>query len=211
MSTRRREVTHAKEICMVLAQRLGGVVTLAVVSLVLPGLAAAAEEPKKAPEAKPEFVISEMRVQRLPGRTYLYAERETTLAKIGQTYAEVVPAIVKIAEEGRAHITGPLVSICVGATGEAETPFKLSIGFFVADDTKPVGDFKVKKLADFRCATVLFSGPSAKSGEAYKKLFESLTAAGHTPTGETREYSLYWESAESPNNIMLIQAGIQEP
>ena len=195
---------------MVLRQRLG-VVTLALVSLVLPGLAPAAEEPKKAPEAKPEFVIGEMRVQRLPGRTYLYSERETTLAKIGQAFAEVVPAIVKVAEEGRARITGPLVSVCLGATGEPETPFKLSIGFFVADDTKPVGDFKVRKLADFRCATVLFSGPAAKTGEAYKKLFESLTAAGHTPTGETREYSLYWESAESPNNVMLIQAGIQEP
>ncbi|MBM4041604.1 MAG: GyrI-like domain-containing protein [Planctomycetes bacterium] len=171
----------------------------------------AVEEPKKAPAAKPEFLVGEMRVQTLPGRTYLYAERETTIAKVGEAYAEVVPALVKVAEAGQARITGPLVSIATGATGEPDTPFKLCIGFLVADDTKPVAGFRVKKLADFRCATVLFSGPAAKSGEAYGKLFEALTAAGHIPTGETREYSLYWESAESPNNVTLIQAGIKSP
>jgi len=193
------------------SQRLCGVVTLALASLALAASAPAAEEPAKAPEAKPEFVIGEMRVQRLPGRTYLYGERETTIAKVGQAFAEVVPAIVKVAEEGRARITGPLTSVCVGSTGEPDTPFQICIGFPVADDTKPVAGFKVKKLADFRCATVLFSGPAARTGEAYRKLFESLTAAGHVPTGETREYSLYWESPESPNNVMFIQAGIGEP
>ena len=194
-----------------MARWLGGVFGAALAGLASVAACLAAEEPKKAPEAKPEFVIGEMRVQRLPGRTYLYAERETTIAKIGQAFAEVVPPLVKVAEEGRARITGPLTSVCVGATGEPDTPFQLCIGFLVADDTKPVAGFKVKKLADFRCATVLFSGQAAKTGEAYRKLFESLTAAGHAPTGETREYSLYWESAESPNNVVLIQAGIKEP
>ncbi len=194
-----------------MARWLGGVCGVALAVLALMATCLAAEEPKKAPAAKPEFVISELRVQTLPGRTYLHAERETTIPKIGQAFAEVVPAIVKVAEEGKARITGPLVSIATGSTGDPDTPFKLQIGFLVADDTKPVGDFKVRKLADFRCATVLFSGPAAKSGEAYKKLFESLTAAGHVRTGETREYSLYWESPESPNNVMLIQAGIKEP
>ena len=180
-------------------------------ALALMATCLAAEEPKKPPEAKPEFVIGEMRIQNLPGRTYLYAERETTIAKVGEAFAEVVPAIVKVAEQGQARITGPLTSVAVGATGEPDTPFELFIGFLVADDTKPVAGFKVKKLADFHCATVLYSGPSAKTGEAYAKLFEALIAAGHVPTGETREYNLYWESPESPNNVMLIQAGIKPP
>ncbi|HPD16087.1 MAG TPA: GyrI-like domain-containing protein [Planctomycetota bacterium] len=171
----------------------------------------AAEEPKKPPEAKPEFVIGEMRIQTFPARTYLYAERETTIAKVGQTFAEVVPPLVKVAEAGQARITGPLVSVAVGATGEPDAPFKLFVGFLVADDTKPVGGFQVKKLAEFRCATVLYSGPSAKTSQAYGRLFEALTAAGHVPTGETREYNLYWESPESPNNVMLIQAGVKSP
>jgi effector-binding domain-containing protein len=198
-----------KESCM--ARWFGGMLGMVWAGLALMATCLAAEEPKKAPEAKPEFVISELRVQTLPGRTYLYAERETTIPKVGQAFAEVVPAIVKVAEEGKARITGPLVSVATGATGDPDTPFKLQIGFFVADDTKPVADFKVKKLADFRCATVLFTGPVAKTGQAYQKLFESLTAAGHVPTGETREYCLYWESAESPNNVVLIQAGIKSP
>lgn len=171
----------------------------------------AAEEPKKPPEAKPELLIGQMRIQTLPGRTYLYAERETTIARVGQTFAEVVPLLVKAAEAGQARITGPLASIAVGATGQPDTPFRLFIGFLVADDTRPVGGFQVKKLADFRCATVLYAGPSARSGEAYARLFEALTAAGHVPTGETREYNLYWESPESPNNVLLIQAGIKSP
>ncbi|MBM4033721.1 MAG: GyrI-like domain-containing protein [Planctomycetes bacterium] len=190
---------------------LGSVLGVALAGLALVASCPAAEEPKKAPAAKPEILISEMRIQTLPGRTYLYKEQETTHAKISQVFAEVVPALAKAAEDGKARITGPLVSVCLGAAGEPDAPFKLQIGFPVPDDTKPVGDFKVKKLADLRCATVLFSGPTAKTDQAYQKLFESLTAAGHQPTGETREYCLYWESAESPNNVALIQAGIKEP
>jgi len=175
------------------------------------GVCLAAEEPKKAPEAKPEFVVGEMRLQRLSGPTLLHADTETTLAKIGAVAGQVIPAILKAADEGHVRITGPLVFVYQGTTGQPDTPFKLTIGLPVAEGTKPVGDFKVRKLADLRCATVLFSGPMAKLGEAYGKLFPALMAAGHVPTGETREYYLYWESPESPNNVLLIQAGIKEP
>jgi hypothetical protein len=43
---------------------------------------------------------------------------------------------------------------------------------------------------------------------AYEKLGPSVTAAGHTPTGETRELYLYWEKPESPNNVIQLQMGI---
>jgi effector-binding domain-containing protein len=205
-----------------MTHHLRGVFLLALAVVLLAGASlAAAEEAKVPPEAKPEFLVSEMRIQRLPGPTYLHAETETTLAKIGQVAGETIPALRKaIADQnrvvmahggGNVYITGPLIFVYQGATGEMDTPFKLCIGFAVAEGTKPLGVYKVKKLDDFRCATVLFSGPMAKVGEAYGKLFPALTAAGHTPTGETREYYLYWESDKSPNNILLIQAGIKGP
>ena len=195
-----------------MTQRLWSVFAVALACVLLTGArVAAAEEAEKAPEAKPEFVVGEMRIQRFPGPTYLHAERETTLAKIGGVAGEVVPALLKAVADGNVRITGPMINVYQGATGDRETSFKLCIGLAVAEGTKPVGDFKVKKLDDFRCATVLFSGPMAKIGDAYAKLFPALMAAGHTPTGETREYYLYWESDKSPNNIVLIQAGIKEP
>jgi predicted transcriptional regulator YdeE len=195
-----------------MAYHLRGVFLLALAVVLLAGASlAAAEEAKEPPEAKPEFLVGEMRIQRLPGPTYLHAETETTLAKIGQVAGETIPALLKALAEGNVRLPGPMINVYRGATGEMDTPFKLCIGFAVAEGTKPVGVYKVKKLDDFRCATVLFSGPMAKIGEAYGKLFPALTAAGHTPTGETREYYLYWESDKSPNNILLIQAGIKGP
>jgi effector-binding domain-containing protein len=193
-------------------RHLSGSIVVAWMGMWLAGaLAAGAEEPKKAPEGPPECVVGEMRIQRLPGPTYFYTEMETTIPKTRKAVGDIMPVLLKTIGENNVHIAGPSIFVAVGATGDPETPFKLSMGFSVAEGTKPAGDFKVKKLADFRCATVLYSGPPAKVGEAYGKLFASLMAAGHQPTGETREYCLYWESEKSPNNVMLIQAGIKEP
>lgn len=199
----------SEEIAM--ARRLLRVFTLAVTVVLWAWAGFAAEEPKKAPEAKPEFVVSEMRVQTFPGVTLLCGEAETTLAKIGAVAGQTISALHKAADDAHLGVTGPMIFVYQGATGQPDTPFKLSLGFPVAEGTKPVGDFKVKKLADLRCATVLFSGPLAKLHDAYSKLFPALMGAGHIPTGEMREYYLYWESPESPNNVLLLQAGIKEP
>ena len=91
-------------------------------------------------------------------------------------------------------------------------PFKVEMGIIVADDTAaPEGqtDIKVRKADAMRCATILYTGPVNRQGEAYQKLIPALRAAGHTPTGEERESCLYWEGAESPNNVYLMMIAIK--
>jgi len=177
--------------------------------LIVSPLALAAEEANKPEQAKPAFVISEMRVQKLPGPTVLYSQTQTTIGKISELAEKTIGAIEKAAAEAHAPVQGPVVFVYEGATAQPDQPFKLTIGLMVGEGAKDVGEYKVKKLSDFRCATVIYSGPMANVGEAATKLYSSLMAAGHKPTAEMREYYLYFEKPDSPNNIVLMQAGIQ--
>ena len=53
------------------------------------------------------------------------------------------------------------------------------------------------------------SGPLSKVPEAYNKLMGALPPMNLKPTTTVREYYLYWETPESPNNIVQIQVGIE--
>lgn len=172
-------------------------------------IALAADEPKKPEPAKPDVLITDMRIQKFPAVTIVYAQTETTLNKIAQYAQPSMAAIEKAMVDAKLPMQGGPIFVYDGATGQPDQPFKLTIGFPVPEGSKAAGDYQVKKLAEIRCATVIYSGPMPKIGEGFSKLFQSLMAAGHMPTGETREHYLYWESADSPNNIVLIQAGIK--
>ena len=64
----------------------------------------------------------------------------------------------------------------------------------------------VRQLEPIRCASALFSGPIAQIGVAYSQIFPSIIQQGLTPSDEVREMHLYWEGAESRNNVVMIQA-----
>ena len=77
----------------------------------------------------------------------------------------------------------------------------------VLDGTEAQGDFKVRRLEPFKCATVLYGGPISSIPKAYEKVFGGL--GGATPTGETREYYFHFEGVESPNNVQLVAVGLK--
>jgi len=171
-----------------------------------------------APPAKPDpaagapdeqFIVSKMRIQDFKPRNYLFAETTTTIAQIGPVVMEIIPKLEQAIKDGKVEVKGPAVFVFQGATADVNKPFTLQVGFLVADDTKDVGEFKVRQLDQFHCATVLFSGAVANVTQAYQQLYTDLFAAGLKPTGESREYYLYWESPESPNNVQLIQVGVE--
>ncbi len=67
----------------------------------------------------------------------------------------------------------------------------------------------VRKVGPFRCATMLLCGSYAHLGQAYEALNKAIAQAGIKPTAEARDYYLYEEGDDSPNNVTMVQMGIQ--
>ena len=177
-------------------------------TLVLVGLLFVGAGPATEP-ATPDSITSEMHVQEFPACTYLYASQETTIAQMGPVIAEIMTRLGEAIQEGQVRVVGAPIFVYKGATGDMNKPFQLDIGFPVAEGTQGNDDLKVRTLDKYRCATVIYSGPVAQIGQAYQKVFTDLMEAGLKPSGDSREMHFYWESAESPNNVVLIQIGVQ--
>jgi effector-binding domain-containing protein len=151
-----------------------------------------------------------MRVRTMGPVTYGYIETETTFDKLGAAIGEAMPKLQKASESGKARIAGSFVLVYPkGAHAEPDKPFPVRIGFLVADGSTGDGDVKVRKTEPFKCATVVYTGPAAEQGQAYQKLLPAVAAGGLKTTGEEREFTTYFESVESPNNLVLIQVGVK--
>jgi effector-binding domain-containing protein len=91
-----------------------------------------------------------------------------------------------------------------------EKGFKMETGWFVPEGTEALGDFKVREVPKFKCATMLYVGPANhRIGEAWQKLYDAIRARGLTSTDEERELYLYWEGPDSANNIVQVQVGVK--
>ena len=161
-----------------------------------------------APATQPDYSVSPMRVQRLAGATYFYTEKTTTLAQIHGTVDKAIPALMKSITDNHIQVVGPVVLDYQGISPNPQLPFELRIGVIVSADTQPAGDFRVDQLAPIKAASVIYTGPLQNLKAGYDAVFRSLFAAHYLPTGETREYYLYWEGPDSVNNVIMIQAGI---
>lgn len=171
--------------------------------------AQAQQQPAAAAAQDQEPIISRMRVQDYKPVKYFYVETETTLAQIQNTVPEQLPKIFAGVMEHNVQVNGPMIFVYHGVTQDREKPFKLEIGFPVGAEPKAEGEYKVRELAEYHCASVIYSGPIAQVGTAYQSLFTELFGAGLQPEGETREMYLYWESPESPNNVQVIMQGVK--
>lgn len=191
---------------------LKAIPTVVVTLLFTACLAVSAEEGSSG-SAPRDHVIGEMRVQTLAGFEFLYLSKEITHDQIPAAIGELVGKAMEAMKEANITAsglpTGAEVSIYRNAVKVGQ-PFTLEAGFMVPPGTKAVGEAKVKTVAPWRCATVVYSGGIPHLFEAITKLGQEMERAGLKPDGEYREYYLYWEGFESPNNIMLIGFGIAQ-
>jgi effector-binding domain-containing protein len=63
----------------------------------------------------------------------------------------------------------------------------------------------VAALAPFPCASLLYSGGLDHLSDAYDLLMEAIEDVGLQHVEEAREWYLYFEEDDSPNNVTLIQ------
>ncbi len=170
--------------------------------------APAKEAPKAAPKPA-EYIIGEMHQQTIPAQDFIYGSAETTFEKLGDVVNKYIPLLVAGINEGKIIQKGSAMFVYKGIGEDMSKPFTLEVGWCVNDKTKEVGELKVGKTAEFKCATILFTGSLSNIGKAYEKLMPAVMAAGLKPSGESREMYLYFESPESVNNVVQIQMGVR--
>jgi DNA gyrase inhibitor GyrI len=188
-------------------QRIAGGVRLAMTALLLLGGANRAS----AQEAAGEPIIGEMFLETIPVRHYLSASFETDFAAMGPPLVEKLTAMMEGAREEKVSLLGGTVHVYHGAPHRTpDMTFRMETGFFVWEGAPPVGEFDVRELPELRCASLLYVGPVTRLGEAWQAIYRAVNARGLTPTEDERELTLYWEGAESPNNVFQVQLGVEE-
>jgi effector-binding domain-containing protein len=208
---------------MVTPRRAFSVVTLVVLSLALccspaatggaddTDAKAAGSKAAAAAQAKGP-AVGEVRIRTLAPRTYAYVATETTFAELGNAIGDAMAKIQKAVEDGAVKVDGPFVLVYPKGSAHAtpDKPFQLHIGLMAKDDSKGGGDVKVRKTEPFKAATILYTGSVMEIGQCYEKLFPAIEKMGLTPSGEEREFTLYFEDLESPNNVVMVQVGVKD-
>jgi hypothetical protein len=172
--------------------------------LVFPSLLIAADE-KPAPKDG-DASVSAVRHQTLKGFTYFYKSTDTDFAGIKEVVEKIIPELHKAIADGKVEVRGSIVFIYHGITPDPKAKFKLEIGMPVAEGAQPAGDFKVRDVPEYHCVSVLYTGPLAGISSA----FEKLAPVAPNATDEAREMYLYFESPESPNNVVHVSMGAKE-
>jgi effector-binding domain-containing protein len=185
------------------------VFTLIVVIMVCcTGLMAQRKRPGATTTAR-ESSLGPMRQQTIRGYTYLSATTQTSLATIQQVVGPMTEKLLKAMKENSISPHGPMIFTYHGVTGDPRTKFKLEIGMPVEEGTKAPEGLTVAKIEPFKCATALYTGAIDGIGPAYQKLIPEIFEAGLMPAMISREFYLYWEDVQSPNNVIQIQIGLQ--
>jgi effector-binding domain-containing protein len=154
-------------------------------------------------ETKNVATIGEMHVRTLRPFTYFYVSKRTSMAAMK---ADIVESMAKVAA-ARGPVgsgeDGPYVFAYV-MDGDPET-FEMRIGMPVPEGTPAAGEAQVARYGEFHAATLLLTGSLAHITPAWEALVQAMRREGLTPGAESREWYLYWEGDDSPNNVIWLQ------
>jgi effector-binding domain-containing protein len=161
-----------------------------------------------APQATPEFVISQMRVQTMRERPFFFVvSRPTAMAGLDKELDLLMPKLE--AAQAEAHVGDGAPVIIRYFPSETPDTFVMEVGIPVKAGAKPAGEAQVKTLPPFRCASLLYWGSLEHIGQAYETLTQAIKEAGLEQTGEGREWYYHFEGDVSPNNVIGLQMEIR--
>lgn len=173
---------------------------------------ASAQERKDSAQSRGPLqpTIGKLVIQTIPAKQYLQGGFETDFEAMGEPVVKTLTDLINDAKENKVVLTSPVIHYYYGAPHrDPRKRFKMETGFFVSEETTNIGVLKTRELAPFKCATILYNGPASQIGNAWQALYRSVRNERLTPTDEERELYLYWEGAESPNNVVQVQVGIE--
>lgn len=177
---------------------------LLMVALLVPLLAAGGHQPIPEPETQPH--VGEMKVRKLAAMRYLHRSMKTTFPTMG----DAVEAMTKIFDADMAAgkvPTGQYIFTYEGVG--AGDQFTLKIGVAVKPGVTAPEGYLVTEEPEFLCATVLYTGPTTGIGNTWGELLSGVQTEGYVAEGVGRDYYLYMEKPESPNNVVMLAVQIK--
>ena len=172
----------------------------------LPTLAA---EASTRPQPDPAYRIGEVDLQTVSAFTYASVHARTTLANLQDTVGVLMAKFQAAVAKGAVHPSGAMLFAYNGVTGNPNDEFDLRVGAFIARPVAVGSGIDSSDEPAMKCATLIYRGPLAHLKEAFGKLYGEVYARGLTPTPINRELYLYWEGADSANNIVQLQVGVK--
>ena len=134
---------------------------------------------------------------------------------IPQIPAHSGPAVQSLIESlkqlGIPPIAGDMIYVYHGCNGDPTQEFDLEICLPVPSglNLRLERPIELKTTTPFRCVSVDYVGPMSGFGAAWMNLVRWVSAAGHKPTGQSREIYKKWVSFNAPDNVTELQQGIE--
>jgi len=171
------------------------------------GMMLAAGARADSPDTRPSAgTIGDVRIQTLKPYSYAFVSTHATLNTLQKAIAELMPKLDAAQDAGKLRVMGPVIFTYHGASADPDKEFTLDIGLMVKDGTTAPDGIQLINVGASTCATILYTGDASRLGEAYGKLYGEIGRRGLQPSDISREVYYYWESADSPNNLIGVQA-----
>jgi len=160
-------------------------------------------------QAAPEFLIGQMRVLTMREVTFFYVTNQpTAFANLDRDLDPLLSSLYAARAQANIAEAGPDIIRYYRADADAHTGgpdlFLMETGVPVKPGTRPAGEAHVKTLPPYHCAGLLLWGSLAHIGQTYKTLMQAIKEAGLEHTGECREWNYWFESGDSPNNLLGV-------
>jgi hypothetical protein len=154
-----------------------------------------------------DFLITPLRVLTLPEMAFFHMVSQP-VANLDSVLDPLLEGLY--AARHLAQITAPGPDIVRYYKAPGGNLSIMEAGIAVESGTLPAGEAQMKTLPPFRCASVLlWGGLVPHIVQTYEALFQAMKDAGLESTDETREVTYYFESIDSPNNLMGIYIGLR--
>jgi len=161
-------------------------------------------QPIPEPETVPH--VGEMKVRKLEAMRYLHRSMKTSFPTMGQAVEEMMKAFNADTAAGKVP-AGQYIYTYEGV-GEGEQ-FTLKIGLAVKPGVTAPEGYLLTEEPEYLCATVIYTGPTAGIGNTWGELLNGVQAEGYVAEGSGRDYYLYVEKPESPNNVVMLAVRIK--
>jgi effector-binding domain-containing protein len=152
---------------------------------------------------------TEVRTKETSGRTYLCLKKEIKFAEMKDFAVEAITELFQKATDLKLGQGGPVMFTYFNFMGDPEQKFTAEIALpILKKEAEQLGGAYIRQTTKFKCASTIYQGSLANLGEAWHSFAQTAMSKGEF-TGESREFYLYFESAESPNNIVELQMGLK--
>lgn len=138
----------------------------------------------------------------------LYYTEQTNLSGLAKLVRYKAKELQNEAVKHGMEITGPVYWNYFGMDGNPETVFTLEIALPFYSEEHYKGEFKIKRMPEFKCASYTHNGFWTEMSSAYQLLIGEIFQNGFKMNGQSREVYINIDFVEPENNITEIQVGI---